>query len=1709
MDVLVAHNGAARSVAAYALRPLPAGPAFQDGGAPPLGLQLLWQHALPTPDAITVHALPGPREVLLVLHCPAAHTCQTFSLALALGVLAGGDGQAPPVLSLGGCCGVTVVEQPAGSLAAFLPLRRPRLVVADDDGGLAVYRLADGGRCGLLYRCWPLLPDGARMAGLTHPIGQRFIVSCTSGVQYRMQLSLHPTCPLTIAVLDTLKCVLPDAVVLRLETLYLQQQDTPSAPNPYQRDWSHTEWGRVADLLRPRTQHEPGRPLHHGPVALPTDSDDDGWWQLLLLATSAGPVAFPPTFGDPRPAEPMATAIAAEEGEPGSDVAVYFPAVLVALHLLYEAWKLDTQCWVWLRPLATLLVDVARHLQWPAYCLHYCLDWPELLLPDGRAMLPLTSGQPPDMDAPGVAACAQRVAHFVWEGPEGEAPDVYRWLRERMWGAGRPFPMLRGAGDGTVPPTDLTRQVVHLYDLLVSPDAATHARYSVAELYGTHIAERHCSARPPTAVENPAGDMPVDAPPAASGSERVVLGMVWEGFTAATLDTLAFGVAQCLREALFECRNMPALSTHWPSEAYRLIGREDLTALSASAAAAPLGADAEAPPAAIDQLVSSAELKTGCEVGDAGELGRFIWGDDGRLLLAQNMLSSALPVRLRAPADLSADALAEQQLQLQRIANRIFAISVGRGALTLSTIRRQPESLPIPPIVVTGKRGKNEAMLKLDMTQVPAAALVWPEFHNGCAMGLRLKGYAKPSARPSSAARPGGPITRDWILYHFPAQPTAASAGMLLALGLQGHLATLALTDVFRFMALRHDPTTIAVLLGLAATHRGTMTAAITSMLSLHLAAIAPAYPDLEVSLPVQTAALIGVGLLYQGSTHRFMSELVLGELGRAPSDEHCVNREGYAWAAGVALGLVCLARGTGAESLADLGLDDKLYGFMNGAARDDLYQEECVPPEGLRDPDEVMRLIMRRREPTHTHQCSRVMEGRQVNVSVTGAGATMALMLTYLMTNNESVAARLAVPRTRYLLDSVTPDAALLRVLACSMVLWDRCMPTEDWLLSNVPTVVRSAVVKAQQRAGSKGAKPADLEAEDAEGHTGGLSHTLLMYSHMIAGGILAMGIRYAGSERCDIRDLMLAHLRGFMDAKAGTLGLSVLSATASRASIDPCIHATVLAVACVMAGSGDFETLGILRKLWKREEAHYGQHMAAGMGLGLLFLGAGHCSFAKDAGSVAALLIACYPRFPTNASDNSQHLQALRHFYALAAVPSMLETRDVDTGLPCYLPVQIHLKKGATVHPDSSVSRRMSGPSPAKARSSRARLSMGDANVRANQLLFTPGKGPGRPSPAGQPVLERTAPCLMPPLDDLAKLVVKSPRYFPLTLDTANEGHLQALQRGFTIFVKRRAGFLSYFDDPKGVRNLLSSRTIGAGDDRPDGGPAQRGVGPPLYSDPTTSLFAQYFGGTAQDPLFYRLAIQECLYNENTEMLPVYQWLYRSALGATQPQAEAAGGGALACRATLLWNCRLVFTWYALGAGKPPPGPAPRGALATQRLESGRLLSLDFVKAVQVMVEEHLWPALDPPAGGPPEGFEDRSPCTYLAGLSLTPPRPPAPAQGSPLAAYVLEARLPTADHLRGFQQTAAGAGLRSLLPGDALEQYRGMFAGAVRYFDLPGSARCLALLRDTSQQLQQCCGLTEEDRQLLLLPLLRQASPTLDPAVAELLIRAGTAF
>ena len=92
------------------------------------------------------------------------------------------------------------------------------------------------------------------------------------------------------------------------------------------------------------------------------------------------------------------------------------------------------------------------------------------------------------------------------------------------------------------------------------------------------------------------------------------------------------------------------------------------------------------------------------------------------------------------------------------------------------------------------------------------------------------------------------------------------------------------------------------------------------------------------------------------------------------------------------------------------------------------------------------------------TSSCSRIFEGPQVNIDVTSAGATVALGLMYLKTNNVAVAARLAVPHTLFLLDYVRPDLLMVRQLCLGLVMWDAIAPTLAWVDQQVPRMLRQA---------------------------------------------------------------------------------------------------------------------------------------------------------------------------------------------------------------------------------------------------------------------------------------------------------------------------------------------------------------------------------------------------------------------------------------------------------------------------------------------------------------------------------------------------------------------------------------------------------------------------------------------------------------------------
>ena len=123
---------------------------------------------------------------------------------------------------------------------------------------------------------------------------------------------------------------------------------------------------------------------------------------------------------------------------------------------------------------------------------------------------------------------------------------------------------------------------------------------------------------------------------------------------------------------------------------------------------------------------------------------------------------------------------------------------------------------------------------------------LWPEFHNGVAAGLRVNAHAsshltpshgtnKPhgSTHPQSSSSPAadthphphqvkrrassgrqgydgtGAVTRNWIIYNRTASSESPSfhAGVLLSLGLQGHLTVLSVTDICDYLTQGHEPT--------------------------------------------------------------------------------------------------------------------------------------------------------------------------------------------------------------------------------------------------------------------------------------------------------------------------------------------------------------------------------------------------------------------------------------------------------------------------------------------------------------------------------------------------------------------------------------------------------------------------------------------------------------------------------------------------------------------------------------------------------------------------------------------------------------------------------------------------------------------------------------------------------------------------------------
>ncbi|KAJ7525602.1 hypothetical protein O6H91_17G058400 [Diphasiastrum complanatum] len=1117
--------------------------------------------------------------------------------------------------------------------------------------------------------------------------------------------------------------------------------------------------------------------------------------------------------------------------------------ILETLHALYEDHKLDSLRWGELWKLADLLAKVALELQELDYYDHYARDFPTVIPPMQQCFNSL-----------GITAMRSPPNLFKWF--EAKITKVETILTDNM------LPLLLKK-DRLLSCVAWSRKVVGFYELLLG-----------AKPIGQQL--------PSGILINSTINSSYTA------EQRTVLAMAAENFGLSELDRLPPGVSLPLRHALDNCRECPP--SDWQADAYVLVGREDLAStcagrMSSSKKAFKRGqyspkacmtlseTGSNGVPLAVPYMLhlqpvqvlpSSADplesyhvegQDVDAMVNDGmghvfSSFGMLRFGRDLRLNEVRRLLCSSRPVAVRttnSPDVSDPDLVAQQQAQLWQLAQRTTALPFGRGAFTLTTLRPLlTEALPIPKLVLAGRLPfQHDAVVNLDVNSGNISDLTsWPEFHNGVAAGLRLApGQTK--------------ITRTWIVYNKPDEPSYAHAGLLMSLGLLKHLGVLAATDVYRYLAQEHEATTVGILLGMASAYRGTMDPAISKMLYLHIPARhPPSFPELELPTLMQSAALMAVGLLYQGSAHRLTTEILLAEIGRKPGGDNALDREGYALAAGLALGLVTLGRGKDAWGLADLMIEDRLRHYMAGGSEP--CEDRHRRYDGIMSSNGFLFNASRNLDDL-SQGGGQVMEGSMVNLDVTAPGATLALALMFIKTNDEAVASRLAIPDTHFSLEYVRPDFILLRVVARTLIMWDSVRPNEEWVQAQVPFIVKEAMSGVNDAARTHDGILGDVDMEAlAQAHV-----------NILAGACLSIALRYAGTASEEAQKLLhryamyFLHEKGASSSLAGNNSPTTRRSFVDRGTLETCLNVAVLSLSVVMAGTGHLETFKLLRYLRRRNydvegSINYGNHMAVSMAIGFLFLGGGSLTFSTNNGAIAALLIALYPRFPTTPSDHRCHLQAFRHLYVLATEARYLQTVDVDTGMPVYAPVEMTLKE-TSLYSETSFS--------------------------------------------------RITPCLLPERSSLKRVRICGPRYWlqDISLSPTDEqpwwehGDKGDPFNGGILYVKRKVGASSYIDDPIGCRSLLSralhrmckKRSPDLSEDlQLENNGSSHSKANQLVSkfsaDPSLLAFAQLLCSQSHTSDFHAefedfclLALFECVSSDRPALLQTYLALYTAVEG------------------------------------------------------------------------------------------------------------------------------------------------------------------------------------------------------------------------------------
>lgn len=311
-----------------------------------------------------------------------------------------------------------------------------------------------------------------------------------------------------------------------------------------------------------------------------------------------------------------------------------------------------------------------------------------------------------------------------------------------------------------------------------------------------------------------------------------------EGFkrSAQVRDLLPPGIALPILEALKRCKENPIedKTLLWKGAEFGLIDRDDLGCNSGKTVRDASSMQTLRSSQAI--LRQSEDSSSFADKDRDGLLplqlsSAMFFPTDNRIKEAGRLLQSSIPCFLfveRAVEVTDHEYERVKQNKLLLLCRRTLALPVGRGMLTIGSYRAvAAEPLPIPDLCLAGRVPPTNANLALDMSDCQSGFKQWPEFHNGVAAGLRLPLAGETT---ESLSR----ITRAWIVYNRPTrlgdlqtQPPSsgqspapqslshAHGGLLLALGLRGHLSALEMGDIYSYLTEGHVPLTVGILLGM------------------------------------------------------------------------------------------------------------------------------------------------------------------------------------------------------------------------------------------------------------------------------------------------------------------------------------------------------------------------------------------------------------------------------------------------------------------------------------------------------------------------------------------------------------------------------------------------------------------------------------------------------------------------------------------------------------------------------------------------------------------------------------------------------------------------------------------------------------------------------------------------------------------------------